>query len=177
VTYVGGVGRVPAPAGRLSVLVFLLLALLLSAVRVYATTAAMTNGPTTGTSSDPTQTLVFAVIWVVAYFAQAVAGWLLWRSRARPYGHGALIMFWILLGLQGLRLLNLLGSRLTAGQLPWSAFGTVVLLDVVGVIAALFAWQVSRRAGVLIWAVLAWMLVVTAITGTDALLQNGLPLT
>ena len=174
-TYVRGAGRAPATGSRLSLVPLLALATVLSAVRLYATTAAVMSGPST--PQPTTQTWVFAVIWIVEYFAEAFAGWLLWRARGRPYGRAAIVTYWILLGLQGLRLLNLLGSRLTAGQLPWSAFGTVVLLDVIVIIGALLAWQVSRAAGVLLTLSLGWLLVVTGITGADALLQNGLPLT
>lgn len=176
-TYSGGVRRPPATASRWWVLLLVAIAVVLSAVRLSATTAVMTAGPTPDVPQATGQTWLFAAIWVVAYLAEAAAGWLLLRSRTRPYRHAALIVFWILLALQALRLLNLLGSRLTAGQVPWSAFGTVVLLDVVTVVAALTAWQVSRRAGAILALVLAWLLFVTALTGADALLQNGLPLT
>ena len=176
-SYAAGVGRAPRSVSRLSLLPFLGLAVLLTALRLLATTSAI--GGAAGQVQPPTsQTWLFAVIWIVGYFVEAVAGWLLWRRRSvRPYGRAALVIFWVQLGVQGLRLLNLLGSHLTAGELPWSAFGTVVLLAVVVVIDAVAAWSVSRGASVLLWALLAWLLYVTALTGADALLQNGLPLT
>ena len=174
-TYARGAGGARAAASPLALLPFVALAIVLSGGRLLATTAAMTSG--TGTQQPTTQTWVFAALWIAEYFAEAVAGWLLWRSRTLPYGRAAMVTYWILLGLQGLRLLNLLGSRLTAGQLPWSAFGTVVLLDVVAVVGVLLAWQVSRAAGAILAVDLGWLLVVTAITGADALMQYGLPLT
>lgn len=178
VSYTAGAGRPPASSSPWSLLPFLAAALVLTALRLLATASAMAVGGSGGTPSPTTQTWELAVLWIGAYLAEAVAGWLLWRRRRTSgYGRAALILFWVQLGLQGLRLLNLLGSRLTAGQLPWSAFGTVVLLDVVVIVSVLTAWQVSKGAGVLLCAVLAWLLYVTALTGADAVLQNGLPLT
>lgn len=177
-SYAARAGRAPASSHPLALLPFLAFALVLSALRLYATFSALSVGTGGRPEAPTTQTWVLAAAWVSAYVVEAVAGWLLWRRRgASSYGRAALVVFWIQLGLQGLRLLNLLGSRLTAGQLPWSAFGTVVLLDVVVVVSVLTAWQVSRRAGVLLCLVLAWALYITALTGADALLQNGLPLT
>lgn len=175
-SYAEGAGRARASLGRLSLLPFVGLAILLSGLRLLATIAAMRSGSAGGTPTS--QTWVFAVIWIAAYLAEAVAGWLLWRGRrTHASGQAALVIFWVQLGLQGLRLLNLLGTHLTAGLVPWSAFGTVVLLDVVVVVNMVAAWPVSRQAAVLLAAVLGWLLFVTALTGADALLQNGLPLT
>jgi tryptophan-rich sensory protein len=177
VSYAAPAGRAPATAHPLSLLPFLAVALLLAALRLSATFTALAVGSGGRPQAPTTQTWVLAAAWVAAYLLEAVAGWRLWRRRARPYGRAALVVFWIQVGIQGLRLLNLLGSRLTAGQVPWSAFGTVVLLDVVAVVGVLTAWQVSRAAGVLLALVLGWALYITALTGADALLQYGLPLT
>ena len=113
-SYAGSTGRAPAAARPASLLPFLGLALVLSAVRVLATVAALAAGPSTGAVTSATQTTVFAGIWIAGYFAEAVAGWLLWRNRLQPYGRAAMVLLWITLGVQALRLLNLLGSRLTA---------------------------------------------------------------
>lgn len=177
-SYAHGAVRPRTVSSRRSLLPFLGFALVLSALRLLATTAAVTSGVGGRAQAPTSQTWLFAAIWIGAYFAEAVAGWLLWRRRhTHPYGRAALIVFWVQLGLQGLRLLNLLGTHLTAGLVPWSAFGTVVLLAVVVVVNMVAAWPISRPAGAFLAAVLAWLLFVTALTGADALLQNGLPLT
>jgi tryptophan-rich sensory protein len=177
VSYAERAGRAPTSSSRLSVVVFLAVAVLFSALRLLATTTTLA-APLGGRSQPTTQTWVFAAIWIVTYFAEAAAGSLLWRRRwTRPSARVAVVLFWVQLGVQGLRLLDLLGARISGGALPWSAFGTAVLLDVVVVLSATAAWSTSRRASGLLCVVLGWSLFVTAVTGADALLLNGLPLT
>lgn len=152
---------------------FIALAVALSAVRLLLTFAPIGTGPRVLS----TQTLVFAAFWVASYTAEAVAGGLLWRRRSTArYGHVALVLFWVQIGLQVLRLGNLVAGRLLPPPVPWSAFLTIALLVVAGALTTVAAWQVSRAAAALLGAVLAWLLVVTAVTGADAILRYGLPL-
>lgn len=173
-SYADGAGRAARLPSRRSVLVFIGIALALTALRVVATVTAARQG---SAAPESAQTLVFAVLWIASYFAEALAGWLLWRHRgARPYAHVAIVVFWVQIGLQVLRLLNLVAVRLVPGGVPWSAFGTVALLAVAVAVTMVAAWATSRTASVLLGAVLVWLLVVTAITGVDAILRDGLPL-
>lgn len=152
---------------------FLALAVVLSAVRLFLTVTPLDASD----APASTQTSVFTVLWIASYGAEAAAGWLLWRARGRhTYGRAVTILFWVQIGLQVVRLGNLVVARLLPPPVPWSAFATIALLVAAGAVTTAAAWSISRAASVLLGAVLAWLLVVTAITGADAILRYGLPL-
>lgn len=153
---------------------FLGLAVVLSGARLVLTFVDL--GSATG-GTPATQTVVFAVLWIAGYFAEAVAGYLLWHHRGRHrYGRGALVLFWIQIGLQIVRLLTLVAVRVVPGGLPWAAFGTAALLSVAIAVTMVAAWTIVKPAAVLLGAVLVWLLAITAITGADAILRYGPPL-
>ncbi|GAA2751704.1 tryptophan-rich sensory protein [Amnibacterium kyonggiense] len=152
---------------------FIALAVALSAVRLFLTFSPLGGGA----APASTQTLVFTVLWIASYVAEATAGRLLWRSRSRhTYGRAVVVLFRIQIGLQVVRLVNFMAARLLPPPVPWSAFATIALLVAAGAVTTVAAWSIPRAASVLLGAVLAWLLVVTAITGVDAILRYGLPI-
>lgn len=92
---------------------------------------------------------VFAPVWFVLYGVIGVAGWRVWRQRD---GGGALVVWWVQLGL------NFLWSPIffTARDIGLALAVIVALwLTIVGFI--LLAWRVDRTAALLFLPYLAWV--------------------
>jgi translocator protein len=160
---------------RLSLPLFMALALALSLLGLLTTTPLASGWYTAGPSPDWTpQTWVFALGWTVVYVLDGSAGWLLWRRRAAaPYSSGVLLLYWVQIGLQALWLIGFMAQGLVAGAGLWLVFAVIVALDVVTLVAATTAWPVSRAAAVLLMVVLAWLLLGTALAGAATLLRIG----
>lgn len=95
---------------------------------------------------------VFGPVWSILYMAMAVAGWLIWRRRARIGANVALLLFVVQLGL------NALWSGLFfALRSPGLAFGEITLLWLAIVATVLAFWRISRVAALLIIPYWLWV--------------------
>jgi tryptophan-rich sensory protein len=117
------------------------------------------------------QIWVFVVVWTVVYFADAVAGWLIWRAGATGGMRTALRLHLTQLVLQAVWLIAFALQVLVQGALLWVVFGIILVLDIATLVAAVSAWRASRWASVILAGVLVWLLYGTVLSFGDTVLR------
>jgi benzodiazapine receptor len=164
--------------GLVSLIPFLLAALLLAALGVATTTPAVSDWFRAGPRVPWTPALTaVTVIWTTLDLLNGLAGWLIWRARSRRSDAAAVFLLWCAqYVLQVLWLVAFMAQSLVDGGLLWVVFALVVLLDLTTAAAAFAAWRVSRPAGLMLVVILAWLLYGTALSWGDTALRilNGL---
>jgi tryptophan-rich sensory protein len=114
---------------------------------------------------------VFLVVWTVVYFADAIAGWLIWRAGATRRVRTALRLHLTQLVLQAVWLIAFMLQVLVQGALLWVVFGIILVLDIATLVAAVSAWRASRWASVILAGVLVWLLYGTVLSFGDTVLR------
>lgn len=163
----------PTASGPVSLIPFLVAALLLAALGVASTTPAVSGWFTAGPRVPWTPALTTViVIWTTLDLLNGLAGWLIWRARSRRRDATAVFLLYeAQFALQVLWLVAFMAQGLVTGSLLWVVLALILLLDLATAAAALAAWRVSRPAALMLFAILAWLLYGTALSWGDTALR------
>jgi len=120
---------------------------------------------------------LFGPVWTVLYLGMALAAWLVWRSgepgrRARPGRRRALSVYWAQLVLNALWTPVFFAAYPTWGPAAlWVAAGIMLALLVAVAYCLVAFWRISRVAGAIMVAYLAWLLYASTLNLGVALLN------
>ena len=113
----------------------------------------------------------FGPVWTVLYTLIAVAGWLVWRRRARRGAPGALGLFVVQLVLNSLWTPIFFGAHALIGSVAlWIALAVILALDLVVAATMAAFWPLSRVASLLLLPYFVWILYASTLNWGDAAL-------
>ncbi|MDH2443498.1 tryptophan-rich sensory protein [Amnibacterium sp. CER49] len=160
------------PSGAV-LLRFLAAAALLSLLGAATTTPLISEWFTSGPrmAAEP-RVWVFLVVWTAVYFADAIAGWLIWRAGFTRQVRAALRLHLTQLVLQAVWLIAFALQAPVRGALLGVVFGILLVLDIATLAAAVSAWRASRWATVILGGVLVWLLYGTVLSFGDTVLRS-----